>query len=296
MLYLLRKKMDVEQRKNILPPKKILFLATLYFIALFLLVISLREFGGWVYISLNLSLLLLALFWFEKKIYAKFYSSFSPLFVFVVTTSISCLLYTYLSATITTIRHDDEYTFPNKLSDAVAYYSRIHAPQKDEGILMVSIWITHQFPLLNYLEKNNYQKFHVATFQADMGIAGSKLMFPIDDKDRILTLSYLFNDVKEQLKNPRIKVIFINNSTSVSQITNRCLIGTLEFYFMDPEFKKLFLQKFHFENRVIITHKVKPAEKISFITGEKPSVFDAVEQTTEPILQDFEVYVRNEKK
>jgi len=294
--FILAKKLDASQRKKFLSKKRILIAPVIYALLILLLLLALQKLGGWAHIALNLAAMFGVLFFFERKVYPQFSRNFSPFFVFVVTTSISCLLYTYLSAMITTIRHDDEYTFPNKLSDTVAYYSKIHAPQKDDGILMVSIWITHQFPLLNFMEKNNYQKFHVATFQADMGIAGSKLMFPIDDKDRILTLSYLFNDVKEQLKNPLIKVVFINNSTSVLHKPSRCLINTLEFYFMDPEFKKLFLQNFHFENHVIITHKVKVAEKIPFITGEKPSVFDAVKPTSEPIFQDFEVYVRNEKK
>ena len=176
----------------------------------------------------------------------------------------------------------------------VTYYSHEFAPQKTDGILMISILNAHQFPLINYLEKTDYQKYHVASIQANRGLAGNAKMFATDDLDQVLTLSYLFDDVKNQVKNPNVKVIFINNTPEALDKKDRCLIGTLEYYFLDPLFKKMFLQNFHFENQVILLRKIANPKRINF--SQEKSIFDEVKPTTIIVEHDFEVYVRNEKK
>jgi hypothetical protein len=59
--------------------------------------------------------------------------------------------------------------YPNKVSDFMTYYSHEYAPKKEDGIMVLSTGIWHQFPLLNYLQKINYSKFHVSAAQADQG-------------------------------------------------------------------------------------------------------------------------------
>jgi hypothetical protein len=132
----------------------------------------------------------------------------------------------------------------------------------------------------------------VALLQADKGVVASNMMFSTKNLNQVFALSYFFDDLKNQLKNPQVKVIFVNNTAEILDKKNSCLIGSLEYYFLDPGFKKYFLQNFRFENHVVLTKKIKPVKKIRFITGEKPSVFDRVQPTTKKITHDFEVYVR----
>lgn len=157
---------------------------------------------------------------------------------------------------------------------------------------MASIWIAHQFPLLNYLGKENAYKFHVAAIQADHAIAGNAMMFPINDSDKIFSYSYLFDDVKNAVKDPLTKVIFINNTPAIFDRKDRCLIGSLEYYFLDPEFRKNFLKNFRFENHVIITRSANPLKKNHLFTKEKPDIFDQVEPSKQRIVHDFEVYTQ----
>jgi hypothetical protein len=268
--------------------KNLAFVALI--LALFLItILSAQAFGGSAYVAINLCSLLVVLFFFERK----FLPKFSPLSIFVICSVISCLFYAYISSIVDSIRGSKS-TFPNKLSDMVAYYSHEFAPHKTDGILMISILNAHQFPLLNYLEKTDYQKYHVASIQANRGLAGNAKMFATDDLDQVLTLSYLFDDVKNQVKNPNVKVIFINNTPDALDKKDRCLIGTLEYYFLDPLFKKMFLQNFHFENQVILLRKISDPKTIN-LTREK-TIFDEVKPTTVIVEHDFEVYVRNEKK
>lgn len=277
------------QRKNF--SKKNIFLFFLsYFLLLIIALASLKYMGAWAYVAVNLTISFFVLFIFEKQNSVK---KFSALAIFVIFASISSLLYCYVSSIVGVFNRESPYTFPNKLSDVITHYSEKHAPEKEEGFLMVSIWIAHQFPTLNYLQKDNQQKFHMALIQADQGLAGSRLMFAIKDSDKVFAYSYLFDDVKNAVKNPKIKIIFFNNSAEILDKSDRCLIPTLEYYFLDPQFRKIFLENFHFENHVVITHKVKALKKINFITGEKPSVFDIITPSPNQILYDLEIYVRN---
>jgi hypothetical protein len=262
----------------------------LYALALAIVFGAFKLFGAWAYVATNLFVLLSVLFFFERKNAAK---NLSPLAVFAIFAAITTLLYAYVSSIAGVFTKESPYSSPHKISDMIAYYSKKYAPNKDESFLMNSIWIAHQFPFLNYLEKDNLQKFHVSTIQANHGKGGSILMFENNDSDKLFAYSYLFDDVRNAVQNPQIKVIFFNNSAEIMNKKDRCLIPTLEYYLLDPTFRKNFLKNFHFENHVIIVQKKRLIKKINFITGEKPSIFDQVKPSEKQILHDFEVYVRN---
>ncbi len=285
-----------KNHQNFFGRKKISVFIFVYLLLASCAFLILRNIGGWAYIAFNLLVLFAILLFFERKIYSKISANFSPFFVFVVIASFSCLFYSYFTSIVEVFRRNHHFTTPSKLTDAMAYYTKTYAPQKEDTIMVVSIWIAHKFPLINYLQKENYQKFHIAATQADRGKAGSTRIFSTKDKDTIFTLSYLLEDVKTQLKNPRTKVIFLNNSPEIIIKGTNCLISTLEYYFLDPEFKKIFLQNFRFENHLIITEKIVPTKKVRFITGEEPSIFDKVGPSTKRVLYDFEVYVRKDEK
>jgi len=268
--------------------RKYLLYYLCYFMLLAICIAGLKFMGGWAYVALNLLSVFCVLFTFELG-----RKTFCALSVFVISAAISTLFYSYFSSVVGIFTRESPYTFPNKFSDNLVYYSKKFAPKNDEGFLMNSIWIAHQFPTLNYLHKDNLQKFHIAAIQADKGTAGSYLMFPIKDEARVFVYSYLFDDVKNAIKNPKVKVVFFNNSPEILSKDDRCLIPTLEYYFLDPGFRKIFLENFRFENHVVITHKVRPLTKISLLTGEEPDIFsDKIKPSSNQILYDLEVYVR----
>ncbi len=273
-------------KKN-LTSKKITAGILIYFAIAYIALLALKH-SGWLYIALNSSLLFLLLFFFEKKNPAKKFSAFTH---FMITASITSLLYSYIISVTNIMKKDDLALSPSPFSDARAYYIKKYANGQNDGAISVSNWIVHQFPLITYLDKKNYQKFHIAPVQASAGNGKSNMMFT-GHAMRAFTFSYLFDDLKEQLENKNVKVIFINNDASNLEKGDRCLIGSLEYYFLDYEFKKLFLRNFRFENRVVITKKIEPVQKINFYNKEKPNVFDKLEPAKSKIVFDFEVYVR----
>ena len=177
------------------------------------------------------------------------------------------------------------------MSDMINYYAKEFAPAKEDGTLMISMGNGFNFSRLNYLHKENRQKFHIASMQANFGSAGNSSMFNIENRDRIFVSYYLFDDIRATLKNPQTKIVFVNNSPDVLNKKDRCLIGSLEYYFLDQSFRKFFFKNFRFENHVIINHEVEVMKNIPLITGVKPSVFDQVTKSKKQVLHDFEIYV-----
>ncbi len=273
---------------------KIFGAVLIYFALLVITVLSLKYVGGWGFVVSNLFSLFLVLFFFEK-LYGRFEKKFSPFAVFTITISISCLLYAYIFPLSNLIPSKHFDTFPNKLSDKIAYYSALYAPQKTDGFLVFSDLIVHQFPILNYLDKENYHINNVVNLMAQRGFLGASSAFP-ENKDRelVFTLSYIFEDLKKQIVNKNVKILFINQGARVFYRKDRCLIGFLEYYFVDPEFRKIFFENFRFENRILSSVDVKNPIKRIVISGEeeKRDVFDDVKPSLETIRYDFEVYVR----
>lgn len=283
--FFLLKKLSKPERQEIFSVRNRAIFILSFFGFFICLALAAKYCGGWAYLAVNLAGLFLALFIFEKKIAVKFSPKFSPFSFFIILAVIASLLYSYILAVSLVVSSGDEKTTPSPISDMIVYYSRQYAAEKTDRIYTITPLSFYQFPLLNYLGKEDDRKFYTASLQADQAIAGSNLMFQINDTDRVLTLSYLFDDMKNQLKNPQLKIIFVNNTPDILEKSQRCLIGTLEYYFMDAEFRKIFLENFHFENHVILTGNYKKSLADNKFDNEKPA------ETR--VLQDFEVYVRN---
>jgi hypothetical protein len=264
----------------------------IYLVLLFLAVMVMKYYGAWSYIAFNLTALFGILFFYERKIYAKISKKFSVFSIFLITASISSLFHLYLYSAVESVVHKDNYSFPNKMSDMINYYAKEFAPAKENGILMISMGNGFNFSRLNYLHKENRQKFHIASMQANFGSAGNSSMFSIENRDRIFVSYYLFDDIRAALKNPQTKIVFVSNAPDILNKKDRCLIGSLEYYFLDQSFRKFFFENFRFENHVIINHEVEVTKNIPLITGVKPSIFDQVTKSKKQVLHDFEIYVR----
>ena len=268
--------------------KKVIIAACVYILLLITTLLSIKYLGLRGFVTVNLLSLFIVLFFFEK-LHAKFYKKFSPFFVFVVTVTIYALFYSYVKAVAdfsdNKIRIPQ---FPNTLSDNIANYAKIYAPKKEDGILVFSDLNSHQFPIINYLGKENYLKSHTAFIGAEYGGKG-KFFYDVNDQNKVFTFTYLFESLKSQIKNQNIKLIFINADKFNAE--DRCYIGFLEYYLLDPEFKKIFFKNFHYESRIVMVGDIKMLQKN--LPTKNPNIFDQIKPSDKKVVYDFEVYVRN---
>jgi hypothetical protein len=134
----------------------------------------------------------------------------------------------------------------------------------------------------------NYLKSHTAFIGAEYGGKG-KFFYDVNDQNKVFTFTYLFESLKSQIKNQNIKLIFINADKFNAE--DRCYIGFLEYYFLDPEFKKIFFKNFHYESRIIMVGDIKILQKN--LPTKNPNIFDQIKPSDKKVVYDFEVYVRN---
>jgi hypothetical protein len=200
-----------------------------------------------------------------------------------------------VGSVVDAVTRSQTWTHPNKFSDAYIYYAKNYAPKKDDGILMVSTLIADQFPMLNYLEKTNYQKPHLTTINASAAAISQQWLFPSSDRGAFFVNDYLFEDLRLQIKNPRVKIVIFNKIKSALDTGNSCLVSHLEYYLRDRDFRDYFLQNFRFENEVKIYQERKNPVKNELFNNEKKDIFDSLPPSTKTILYDFEFYVRKEK-
>lgn len=272
--------------KKIIPPIQFL---TFYFAAILLAFCAFKFCGPFCFIALNLTLFFAALFFIEKKNSAQ---NFSALSAFAIFLTASILLYSYISSIFSTHTKSESMAFPNKMSDVIFYYNKKFAPTNEEYFLMNATLNSYKFPAINYLQKDNKSRFHMEGLQAESSKAGSALMFDNKNPKQVFTLAYLFDDVKNALLDKNLKIIFFNNSLESLGKKDRCLISTLEFYLLDPFFRKNFLHNFRFENHVVITREKRILDSKGFFTNKNSDIFNQIKPSPNQIFYDFEIYVR----
>ena len=261
----------------------------LYFILTAISLLAFTQNDKNVSLFINLISFFIFFFLYEKS-YTKLHSKFSLLLVFVVVSVNSYFVYLYISSIKNTLDGKNYFSSPNTLTEDMSYNVKLYAPKPQDSYLVVSNWIAHQFPLMNYLGKENYFKYAVVMIYDPHGTE-THTMFAVNKPGRAFVFSYLLDDFKKQLRNPNVKIIFVNQGEGALKSQTKCNIRLLEYYFQDAEFRKLFLRNFYFKNRIV---KYKDSDPVPHFRWKDRDVFDSVKVSQEVVLHDFEVYVRKE--
>ncbi|MES2961558.1 MAG: hypothetical protein V4694_04155 [Pseudomonadota bacterium] len=202
------------------------------------------------------------LFFYEKS-RTKLAKSFSPVLIFVQLILALNLLLTFCLSIDNSYRGNHVFKSPNFLSDNIISYSKSNLRYKSDEIVILSNSIAKSFPALTYLDKinpivNNTGGALYTTIGNDFFNHQSS-----DKKNAIFISNYFFNDLKKQISDKNMKIIFVDRG-------DICLISFIENYLHDPEFRDIFLKNYHFVGRIFS----------SKIINGKPSI------------DDFEIYTR----
>ncbi|HLD76510.1 MAG TPA: hypothetical protein VI861_00095, partial [Rickettsiales bacterium] len=172
------------------------------------------------------------------------------------------------------------YKSPNSVTDMMVFYIKKYENGYEDSHLVISNLIAHNYPLLINLQKENYLKYAVSIAFDPFGFE-NKTIFSVKIHDRAFVYSYLFDDLKKQIQNKKIKVVFVGDITRDLQ-EYACTIGILEYYFKDVEFKKLFFENFYFKNRFVDYQK----------NEKSPKIRNLIARSEKLLSRDFEIYVR----
>ena len=217
------------------------------------------------------TIILILLVRFYQNLYQKFFatkkfSQFSACIIFIVFSY-------FLSLHVFAIFDQSHAT--NYANDEMIKTVKNNTKNDDE-IEVIANTILGTYPMINYAGKQNK-------------LPSLQLFFlyeKINNKSKINNVeNYLFLRIKEQMLNPKNQLLFIENK--VTHIDNLCAIGFLEYYFYDPEFKKIFLQNYTFLNRIIQYKNLD--KKIELYADEKNL---NISKSSRIIDREIEVYVR----
>jgi hypothetical protein len=283
--------------KKFFSPLRIVIFAVLYLAMLATAFASLKYINEFAHIVVNLGCLFVVLWFFEKRLNSFLSKSLSTLSIFVIITSFSMLTYSYVTSLLDVAKNKCCATQPNDLSRAAAYYIKTFAPQQNQAIITSSNLINHQFPLLNYFNKENPQKMAL-NFLVDSRKKPGILMFENNDAGWLFDNLYFLDDLNRQLRDPNTKVLLfkVRNDEIMKKF---CRVSNLEFFLRDREFRKLFFQNFRFENRILVIQKsdeIVDSDKIvkSWDKKNQGDIFAFLDPSEEKITHDYEVYVRRD--
>jgi hypothetical protein len=197
---------------------------------------------------------------YEKNNHTKELSRLSACLIFMV---LSYFISLNLAAIFNLKTYYDSHKFssPNHFNSEIIKVVKSYS-DKDESVIAISEGIPGFYPSIAYAGKKNELPFLQYQSLFRQIKSSPESMKSID-------LS-IFERVKNQLKSPTNKIVFIEIQHYAQK--DRCLIGFLEYYFFDEEFRKIFLENYAFLTRVINVAEI--SSEIRFIDHE------------------FEVYVR----
>jgi len=144
--------------------------------------------------------------------------------------------------------------FTSEMVKVIKYYSN-----KDESVVSIAPLIPGTYPMITYAGKKNELPF----------LQYGSLFEQIDGNNKT-DLKYVISRLKEQLKSPNNKLVFVEIWRQIDD--KKCSIKFLEYYFRDAEFKKIFLENYVFLTRIT---------EITKLSGGQ-----------EEIDRDAEVYIR----
>lgn len=182
----------------------------------------------------------------------------------------------FVSLQLAAIFNEHEYKSPNSVNDRVAEISQKYL-SADENFVMISGRILGSYPMRNYLEKTNF--LPASQLQ--------NLYVKIDNHDAMSKVdSYLFSRLKDQINNPKNKLLFVEDRGLPA--SDSCRISFMEYYLRDSEFRKILTKNYKFLERIIA---IKPAEKsVNFFSDQQVKSYSLVDG--DKIKREIEVYVR----
>lgn len=283
------KKIDFQLRSKIFSNKNIIIFIFTYVLLVFITAISFNNNNFFLSNLISLILFFICFFIYEKYYNSRISVKLTALSTFMIMASIFMFMHNILDSFINISKHNGYGSKSKIIKDFKVYYYKKFANNFDN--YEINFYSLHQIahPLISYINKENPQK--ISTFNLNASFLHNKQLYQTNNSHNNFANDYFLRDVKNLLKNPNTKLIFVDNFKINEKNNNSCLIGYIEYYFYDIEFKKFFLKNYEFENRLIINKKYEIKKDFwteAFNDIDNPLYYGNYNKITE----DLEVYVR----
>lgn len=233
-----------QYRKNIIDYKR-LFIDLITIISLFTIAIaSLVFFNKFLFQICNLiaTFIILLIYEIKYRHNKKTLASFTTILSAIPLIYLSSF---YIESTAKAITVDHKKHVIHLYKDSATHYIKKLANDADNRILFFSEFTPYRYPLINYLNRDNLRKFYVSNI---MNIK------PNQNSDKYFTYGYLLEDTLSTLEDDNTKLLVLKNDI-LRETKDYCAIGILEQYLRIPQFRKIFIQNFSFENKILIFKK-----------------------------------------
>ena len=245
----------------------------------------------WLSNFINLAVFYVFYFIFERYFYPLISPKINPFAIFMVMAS----LFTYIHDYTDNFRDlSSEVGFRHKfrkIYDFKAYYHKIYANRADYH--EINFFDLHQLahPFASYFKKEMPQKISIYSLNADNYYNGH--LYNIKNNSTILVYDYIFRDLEAMLKNPHNKLIFVDNYKINQNPRKSCVIGYIEYILKDKNLRKIFLQNYRYENRLIVTKNYEITEDLwqNLFANTSDNKYK-ISGNFNKIYGDIEVYVR----
>lgn len=205
-------------------------------VALAIVTIALMIVGGFTKIpwAISLIIFILILYLDQKSYEKKELSRLSACVIFLV---LSYFLSLNIAAIFNLKNNYDSYKFssPNHFNSEVIKVIK-HYSHKDESFVAIAEGIPGIYPSITYAGRKNALPFLQYGFLFKQ-IGNEK-------ESENPSLKYMMNRLKQQMEAPNNKLVFVENQHYAQK--DRCVIGFLENYFRDAEFREIFLKNYVF--------------------------------------------------
>lgn len=288
----LYKKIDISERQKIFTPKKITLFIIIYLLCFALTVYGFRGSNYWLSNFIGLVSFFVFYFITEKYFLYKVYTQLTRFSIFIVMASLFLYFHDY-GDSMRNLYSDEGFRNKfRKIYDFKAYYYKKFAPQTNHH--EIDFFSLHQLPhpLVSYFKKDMPQKMSIFSMNANN--SRKAMLFNNKDAGSSLVYGYMIDDVKKMLTDKNTKLIFVDYFKINENESSKCIVGYLEYLFLDKEIRKLFLQNYRFENRLILTKNYQISD--DFLTKLFDNSVDnnkyKIMGNFQKIITDIEVYVR----
>lgn len=221
-----------------------------------------------------------------EKYYATFYSSFSSFFIFIQFFLVIYFLSYYISSISNSFVGSNIRKSPSAVTDAMIEYTKSHVQSENDKMTIITPYLIEKSPVMAYLNQENDSRVQ------DYVLFNAVIPQKLDRGEEYhVTFQYALHHLKKRISHEDMKLLFIRYSPDDYSVSLGCLIGMLEYYLRDAEFRDIFLNNYHYSGKIMDVITLEDRSRTQLIAQDKGR-FASLTPSTFIKSHSYEIYSR----